>query len=336
LQLEFFHKTKEMFGTIRTTKKAGLDVVELCSNDNLNRCEIFLHGATITSWIRNGEEQIYVSSRAVFDGVKAIRGGVPLVFPQFGRPDSSMAQHGFVRNSQWQFLGSINGDDTITGFFSINHTSVSTSWPYQFTNIFEVTLSAESLTYTMRIFNNDSKEFPFQALLHTYIRVPKIEDISISGLINWKFLDKVDNNAKKSQNTEEILVDQEVDRVYLGKESQHTGNGAEVQVCIHHRPTNKSYLTSHSYASMGSFDPSMLSSASLATLSNYENAVKNIVSTPVVSDVVVWNAWEAKCKSLDDLDDDAYFHYVCIEPGVVAEQHILPPGHFLSLTQSLF
>jgi D-hexose-6-phosphate mutarotase len=27
----------------------------------------------------------------------AIRGGIPVVFPQFGQPDAAMAQHGFAR-----------------------------------------------------------------------------------------------------------------------------------------------------------------------------------------------------------------------------------------------
>lgn len=44
--------------------------------------EILLYGATITSW-RNakGEEKLWVSEKAVLDGGKAVRGGVPLVFP---------------------------------------------------------------------------------------------------------------------------------------------------------------------------------------------------------------------------------------------------------------
>ena len=42
---------------------------------------IYLYGATVTSWKANGEEQLFLSSKANLDGSKAIRGGIPLVFP---------------------------------------------------------------------------------------------------------------------------------------------------------------------------------------------------------------------------------------------------------------
>lgn len=43
---------------------------------------VYLYGATVTSWkLANGEEQLFLSEKAVLDGSKAIRGGVPLVFP---------------------------------------------------------------------------------------------------------------------------------------------------------------------------------------------------------------------------------------------------------------
>ena len=46
---------------------------------------VSLWGATVTTY-RNavGTELLFVSKEAVFDAVKPIRGGIPLVFPQFG------------------------------------------------------------------------------------------------------------------------------------------------------------------------------------------------------------------------------------------------------------
>lgn len=44
--------------------------------------QVYLYGATVTSWkLANGEEQLFVSSKAILDGSKAIRGGIPVVFP---------------------------------------------------------------------------------------------------------------------------------------------------------------------------------------------------------------------------------------------------------------
>jgi glucose-6-phosphate 1-epimerase len=44
--------------------------------------EILLHGATVISWKdRAGAEKLWLSDKAVLDGSKAVRGGIPLVFP---------------------------------------------------------------------------------------------------------------------------------------------------------------------------------------------------------------------------------------------------------------
>jgi len=43
--------------------------------------EVILYGATVTSWKKNGQEQFWVSSASKYDGKKAIRGGIPVVFP---------------------------------------------------------------------------------------------------------------------------------------------------------------------------------------------------------------------------------------------------------------
>ena len=45
---------------------------------------IHLFGATVISWAVDGEQQLFVSGQSLFDQTKAIRGGIPIVFPQFG------------------------------------------------------------------------------------------------------------------------------------------------------------------------------------------------------------------------------------------------------------
>jgi glucose-6-phosphate 1-epimerase len=58
--------------------------------------QIHAFGATVLSFKgRNGRENLFVSKKAVFDGSKAIRGGIPLCFPIFGPAahGSTMPQH---------------------------------------------------------------------------------------------------------------------------------------------------------------------------------------------------------------------------------------------------
>ena len=79
----------------------GQPKVVLTSDNYQHRCEIYFFGATVTSWIHNGTEKLFTSPVAIYNGEKAIRGGIPIVFPQFGHPKKSMAQHGFARTSNW-------------------------------------------------------------------------------------------------------------------------------------------------------------------------------------------------------------------------------------------
>lgn len=74
--------------------KNNLPLISLFNRNKEYSTDIYLHGATITSWKHKGIEKIFVSSIAIFNGIKAIRGGIPVVWPQFGQPDTSMPQHG--------------------------------------------------------------------------------------------------------------------------------------------------------------------------------------------------------------------------------------------------
>ena len=46
--------------------------------------EVLLYGATVISWKCKGKENLFLSSKAHLDGSKAVRGGIPLVFPVSG------------------------------------------------------------------------------------------------------------------------------------------------------------------------------------------------------------------------------------------------------------
>ena len=52
-------------------------------------------------------EHLFVSEKAFLDGSKAVRGGIPVVFPCFGLPvhpqHSKLSQHGFARSELWKW-----------------------------------------------------------------------------------------------------------------------------------------------------------------------------------------------------------------------------------------
>lgn len=61
------------------------------------RAEVYLHGGNITAWkTPHGRERLFCSSKAQYPPGKAIRGGVPIIYPQFG--PGPITTHGFARS----------------------------------------------------------------------------------------------------------------------------------------------------------------------------------------------------------------------------------------------
>ncbi|EAQ93538.1 hypothetical protein CHGG_01773 [Chaetomium globosum CBS 148.51] len=148
--------------------------------------EVLLYGATVISWKdATGDEKLWLSEAAKLDGSKAVRGGIPLVFPVFGTaPDhpqtKDLPQHGFARTSRWEFLGKSTSESMVGVKLDFGLSSAAPGldpkaaalWPFKFNLIYSVTLNPESLT-TSIVATNDDPAAPFdcQVLMHTYLRV---------------------------------------------------------------------------------------------------------------------------------------------------------------------
>ena len=68
-------------GQPNVTVEHGTVTASLPSGDSV---VVNLFGATVTSWKTggaDGSEQLFLSEKAVLDGSKAVRGGIPVVFP---------------------------------------------------------------------------------------------------------------------------------------------------------------------------------------------------------------------------------------------------------------
>jgi glucose-6-phosphate 1-epimerase len=70
-----------MTAHIETAELHGQPVLKLQTPDGAVAL-ISLFGAQVLSWVpAGGEDRLYLSPEAVFDGATPIRGGVPLCFP---------------------------------------------------------------------------------------------------------------------------------------------------------------------------------------------------------------------------------------------------------------
>ncbi|KAK4174288.1 galactose mutarotase-like domain-containing protein [Triangularia setosa] len=196
---------------------------------------VLLYGATVISWKdSSSSEKFWLSSAAKLDGTKPVRGGIPLIFPVFGPPPpdhaqtSSLPQHGFARTSRWEFLGKSTsessgnqqtGDLSVKLDFGLSSAAngldpkAKEAWPYKFNLIYSVTLNRKDLTTSLVVTNDDERPFDCQVLMHTYLKVNDITKVSISGLDNSSYIDKVDAASTKTQSGE-IQIEGETDRVY--------------------------------------------------------------------------------------------------------------------------
>ncbi len=270
-----------------------------CGNHKL---VVYKFGATITSWVCAGQEKLFLSTQAIFDGSKAIRGGIPLVFPQFSQPNKAMPQHGVARTAHWTFKSfATTANSATTVLVLSSNESTLAVWPHAFYLEFEIILTATSLDIALTAFNTGSAPFNCQMLLHTYLRVPHIDSTTVHGYHGKQYIDKLDQETVKTEENHGIVIDREVDRIY-------DFNGEEVHIDVKSNDASVVKVTSTASASTGQ------------------------ATHP---DCVLWNAWIEKSRSLADLNDDAYLSYVCVEPGLVIKPVEIAPNQSVTLRQLL-
>jgi glucose-6-phosphate 1-epimerase len=307
-------------------------------NGCVEECEVYLFGATITSWKRAGKEMLLLSELAIFDGKKAIRGGIPLVFPQFGQPNPSMPQHGLARTMQWKFIFSQRDESSITAFLLLQgDAEMLKLWPHSFILVYEIVLAPNSLTTRLHIINPSGDAFPCQCLLHTYLKVKDIRNLIIRGFQNTCYIDKLENGAMAIDERDEVLIAQEVDRIYLRSAADPRENSTQLYYSNSELPAVP-FMTVLCSAARTS-EPELwesLTDLDLRDRLHYaeEDFAKGSL-VPLGVDRVLWNAWIDKSRALADLQDTAYMEYVCVEPGLVSEAVVVLPGRRLTLSQTL-
>lgn len=173
-------------------------------------------GAHICSWkTADGVERLFLSERAIFDARVPIRGGVPVIFPQFG-PDGPLKRHGFARNLMWRQTSANLQDDfgALTWRIESDATTLP-QWPHVFAVELTALLSHSRLDIELEVECLGEKSFDFQAALHTYLSVSEVEHARLIGLQDCEYLDQMAQGTRKTEQNETIAVEGETDRVYL-------------------------------------------------------------------------------------------------------------------------
>lgn len=239
---------------------------------------IYLQGAHVAEWCPTDQKPVlFLSEHSIMAPGKAIRGGVPLIFPWFGARTANKfssrtdgPSHGFARTSDWLIAETkINGDDVIFKL-TLEPNDTTRALGYDDFHIEYEIVFGKTLGLHLTVENRSKETMSFEEALHTYLSVGDTEQIKIRGLGNTEFFDKTDGFKRKVQSESDLILTGETDRPYVATE-------ATVEV----------------------IDPVVKR--------------KIVVSKQNSRTTVVWNPWSELSSKLEDMNPDGWRKMVCIE-----------------------
>jgi glucose-6-phosphate 1-epimerase len=177
---------------------------------------VTLYGAHLVSWKgADGRERLFCSAASALDGSKAIRGGVPVIFPQFAEQGTGL-RHGFARVSDWHLLDSGVEDGEAIALFTLAEEDLkpeyTRAWRHLFSLALRVGIKANTLSMQLEVRNTGEDPLPFAAALHTYYLVDDIAKVRVMGVA-----------------PDELSIDGNFDKIYRdvgGEIAIETGAGA--------------------------------------------------------------------------------------------------------------
>ncbi len=181
---------------------------------------IALQGAHIVTWQPKSEQQpvIWVSKFAKYAAGKSIRGGVPICWPWFGAhaTDSKLPGHGYARTVLWGVLETKALPDgaTFIRFGLIDTDATHAQWPHPSTVQLEATIG-KTLKVDLVTKNTGRNAFTLGEALHTYFHISDVAQMTIRGLEGCDYWDKAGGGSVLRKQEDGIVIESEVDRVYL-------------------------------------------------------------------------------------------------------------------------
>ncbi|KEG15320.1 aldose 1-epimerase-like protein [Trypanosoma grayi] len=256
---------------------------------------VYPQGAHLTSWRnRDGEELLYTSPSAVYKDGVAIRGGVPIIFPQFGNL-GPLPAHGFARVRQWTLKHAGNGTASFTldvktselqsdgSPFKAESKMPASASSSTVALLYTITFSNDRLQLQMEITNKDpSESTDFTFAFHTYFAISDVQNALVNGVNMTSYVDNLAGNRTILPPQQLWNFAKETDRVYVN------------QSCAVLLLDMAKKRTTH-------------------------------ISGENLPDVVVWNPWVEKSARLKDLPPDGYKHFACVEHGAIIKKVVLPP-----------
>lgn len=267
--------------------------LDLVSADGA-RARVLPYGAQVVSWTPApsapgaGGERLYLSPRSAYRPAAAVRGGVPVIFPQFA-DSGSYVRHGFARTRPWALEhAGRDADGAGVAVLTLGDDRETRAlWPHAFRCSLMVRVSAAWLEIALAVENPEAVAFAFTGALHTYLGVGDVEAARVRGLEGVGYRDKTQDKAAggaaRAAEGRPLAPAGEIDRVY-----------ADVAGAI-------------------TVDDPALGRRTRVTQAGF-------------ADAVVWNPGEAVGAGLADVEPGGWRRFVCVEAGAVARPVTVAPG----------
>ncbi len=178
------------------------------------QAHVSAHGGQLLSWRPQDGEDVFWCSPITRRPPQAIRGGVPICWPYFGRqgqpPDA--VQHGHARISPWQFIDArADGDDVVIDLALPPHAHT----PLRLRQ--RLRFGADTLVQTLVSENPSDAAVTLTQALHSYFAVGDVRGVRLDGLEGCLYEDKIRGGRHRQDapwRLEAIEGDAACDRIY--------------------------------------------------------------------------------------------------------------------------
>lgn len=172
---------------------------------------VSLYGGHILSWVPDGREEVfYVSPLTTYEEGKAIRGGVPVCWPWFGK--AKMPQHGLARTALWK----LEQEEESTGG------EVRLVLTFQSEEEEELSLEMEIIMGTSLSQKLTTQARGMDAIiteaLHSYFLVGDIKKVRVEGLAGIPFVENAKQDSAASESP--LILQNWMDRIYTDTEGE--------------------------------------------------------------------------------------------------------------------
>jgi glucose-6-phosphate 1-epimerase len=197
----------------RPTEFNGHPAIALQSSDGA-RATILLHGGHLVSWVpTGGDEQLYLSPTSRYGDGQAVRGGVPVIFPQFSNR-GTLPRHGLLRTRAWQVESTASHGQHAQAVLRFGADDGTLAlWPHRFDAEITVSVIGRQLDVEFAVTNTGDAPFEFTVALHSYLRTNDVLRAQLEGLQNVRFQDNTTGEWQEQWGDVTQVVG-EIDRLY--------------------------------------------------------------------------------------------------------------------------